>query len=330
MRNGRDMQQRTRRQAGVRRRAFTLLELLLSLFLIIVIMAMVFRFYSSAMETRERGREVAHEVMLMRAILEGIADDIRQTVDQVPGDERGFAGTEETITIVRTRLPEAYAFQIHESMREELPPMQKDLERIRYELIYDEENLDEHNNPIIHGLWRSVQKRFDPNPRFAVVDEETGEQVDTPEGTVPMIEGELIAPEVKYLKFEFYDGVEWRDRWQVAYEGMVPGGEGEEAVDEYEEGENVEMPAVSQAGIGGVGYALPQAVRVTIGLIPEDPEKRDFDVSVLQDRRREEEELEHHGDRYTIVVNLRMADPSLLSSRKHGLENQPDLQLGGR
>ncbi len=332
----------SRRKSGFTRRAFTLLELLLSLFLILVILVMVYRFYQSSMMTREAGSEVAKEVMTMRAILSGIAEDIRHTVDQVPGDSLAFRGTEEKITIVRLRMPENYAFEEHESIYDDLPPMQKDLVRIQYHLLEHPELEDENGEPLVLGLWRNEQKRFDPNPSFVVEENETEEGLDgfdeleemddSETEEVPMMEGEMIAPEVKYLKFEYFDGVQWRDRWQVAYEAPDTGGE-DASVDpeaEAEEGENVEIPAVSQSGIGGVGYALPQAVRVTIGLVPMTPEEKDMASAIMEDRQEEEELLEHYGDRYQIVVSIPIADPTLLSSVKHGLENQPDLQMGGQ
>ena len=80
--------------------------------------------------------------------------------------------------------------------------------------------------------------------------------------------------------------------------------------------------AGGEAGNEG-GYVLPQAVRITIGKVKVPPEEEELE---LDEETEEEEEEEYHPDRFTIVVYLRQADQSLLSSRKYGVDN--DEQVG--
>ena len=238
----------SRRRGGVssrsaRGRAFTLLEVILALFLMILLLSGVYSFYATVLRARAEGGRIARDAMLTRALLERIAAELRHAADVVPGDGIGFRGEKDSITIVRTRMPELYAFDEFDLIRDEPPPAQMDIERIRYELLWDEELEDEEGVLLCHGLWRTVQKTFDPNPRFVVKEAEAGEGEDENEDRIaaPRAEGELIAPEIKYVRFAYFDGAEWRDQWQV--------------VDE--EG-GLDMGQAAASGQGS--YALPQAV----------------------------------------------------------------------
>lgn len=301
---------------AARRRGLTLLEVLLSLMLMIVLLSGVFSFYWTAVKNRESGGKIARDAMLTRALLEQIAIDIRHTTDIVPGDGIGFRGERDSIVIVRTRMPELYAFHEFDELVDELPPPQMDLERLRYELQYDEELVDENDDPQCHGLYRSVQKTFDPNPRFVVEDDEDVDseyEDEDEESRRPQIEGQLIGPEFKYFELEYFDGAEWRDQWQIS-------------------GEDGGLDTGQQAASGQSGYALPQAVKVTLGQVPlpwEELERLDEEIDDEIDERDEEEE-EHHPDRFTIVVSLLQADPSLISSRQYGVADQFGRQEGGR
>jgi hypothetical protein len=314
-------------------KAFTLLEVILSLSLIVAIMGGVFGYYRSMLAIREEGSQIAKEAMRARATLSKIAEEIRHTANIMPGDGIGFRGKKESITIVHTTLPERYAFEEFE-VHEEPPPAQKDIRRITYELLWDDELEDDEGIPICHGLWRSEQKSFDPNPRM-MVEEDTGEESLEDDGSdleeedgeesVERIEGELIAPEIKYLRFEYFDGAEWLDRWYVSV-GQQGGAEGAGLGDDMagEEGNGED----SEEG-GEAVYGLPQAVRVTIGKVPQDPEEELMEQTGKDlDEEKKEALKEYHPDRYTIVVHLRQADESLLRTRLYRSENATDLQMG--
>jgi hypothetical protein len=280
-------------------------------------------FYQGVVKTRDVGSKVAVEAIAARAILNRMADELRHAVALVPGDGRGFSGTKESITIVRTRLPENYAFDEY-GEHDDLPPAQMDLIRVTYHLYWDEEGrVDETTGiRICYGVWRTEQKTFDPNPRFVMAadaDEgpQEGEELD-----VPKPENELYAQEIKYLRFEYYDGVKWRDRWNVAAEGGT-GGADEGGGGGAEGG---------MAGFGGDRTCvLPQAVKITIGRVPVPPEE---DEDKTQDEEEERDRLIYHPDRFTTVVYLTQADQSLLSSRRKGSvadrEQMGEQTSGGR
>src|SRR6185436_9698766 len=122
-----------------RRGGFTLLEAIIALVLMIAMLAGVFGFYMNVLRARRVGGQVSRDALLANALLRRIGDEIRHACDIVPGDGLGFSGTHNQITIVRTKMPELYAFDKHESVTDELPPGQQDICRITYELVWDEE-----------------------------------------------------------------------------------------------------------------------------------------------------------------------------------------------
>ena len=65
-------------------------------------------------------------------------------------------------------MPELYAFDKHDSIADKLPPGQQDIARVSYELIWDDEMRDDEGVKLCHGLLRSEQRTFDPNPRFVI------------------------------------------------------------------------------------------------------------------------------------------------------------------
>jgi len=308
------------RYAARGRKAFTLLEVVLSIALTVVLMSGVFSFYLTVLRSRDAGREAMRDAKLNYAILSQIAREIRQVTPIVPGDGIGFRGDRRWMTVVYTVVPDRQAFEEYDLAVDKPPPAQSDLRRVSYQLLWDEELEDEEGVRICHGLWRTEQRTFDPNPQFIVEsdDEDTTFEEDE-EADRPEAKGELIAPEIKYVEFEYFDGAEWRDRWQFA---------AEQAEDDLEGGD---IGSTGDPGTSGKvedenTYALPQAVRITIGRERVSPEEDEMEF----DQFDEEDELEeYYPDRFTIVVPLLQADQTLLSSRKYGVSDSIAREAGG-
>jgi len=310
-----------RAKAGAGRRAFTLLEAVLALGLSIVVLSGIFGFYELVLKAREEGTTTTRDIKMARSILAGLAGEIRHTTSIVPGDGIGFRGDRNKITIVKLGLPDRYAYNKYDPMVDKLPPAQLDLQRITYELLWDEEKKDKNDNiRICHGLWRTEQKTFDPNPSFVVKEAEVAglSNEDNAQISAPQAEGELYAPEVQYLEFAYFDGAQWRDRWQFSED--TSGGSGTGA-----------GGAGGQGGVGpmGSGYALPQAVRITIGKVREDPDNDMFDLNNWKDFEEHPDQKPYYPDRFTIVVPLLEADQTLLSSRQYGTADSLARQEGG-
>lgn len=297
-------------------RALTLVETVLALTLMIMMFSGVYSFYFTALKARETGGAVARDVMLARGLLERMAVEIRAATDVVPGDGIGFQGRHDRITVITPRIPEPYAYQVF-GIHDQLPPAQLDYVRVSYQLVWDDELEDDEGVKICHGLWRSVQKTFDPNPWMVVKTKEgeaPGSEEDQPGQAAMPIEGELIAPEIKYLRFEFFDGTKWQDRWHTPREVAEGSGLFETEIEKKQ---------------GGKDRSLPQAVRITVGRERVPPEDEEFNITQLkktEERRRREE---FHPDRFTLVVALKQADPTLISSREHGANNDREDEMGG-
>lgn len=301
------------------RTAFTLLEVLISLGLMIGMLAGVFTFYMTVLKANDAGTRASRDALVANALLRRIAEEIRHACDIVPGDGLGFSGTHDQIVIVRTKLPEGYAFEKHDGITDQFPPGQQDIARITYELVWDDELKDDEGVKVCHGLLRSEQRTFDPNPTFVVKasdsssnglgaaqDDGTDAQ-NKNTGVVIPVDRELVAPEIKYVRFEYFDGAKWMDKWQNQ---------------QQQSGDDL-------TGLSGGDHALPQAVRVTLGHVRVAPEEETLNLDQLKKMSDEEKRKEFHPDRFTIVVYLEQADQSMLSSRGFAAKNDPDLQTGG-
>ena len=162
-----------------------------------------------------------------------------------------------------------------------------------------------------------------------VADDDVGTGSGDEEAVTPQADGELFAPEIKYLSFEYFDGAEWRDRWQFAADAADDAGMGEydgQGLEDFGDDPRVPPPSGGQVPDEN-SYALPQAVRITIGRVPVEPEDERMGFGLFDDER--DELREHHPDRFTIVVPLLTADRTLLSSRQYGVSDSISRQEGG-
>ncbi len=202
-------------------------------------------------------------------------------------------------------MTENYSYiEFDDTVVENMPAPQLDLIRIKYELREDPEEVDDEEGlPIVYGLFRSEQKVFDPNPEIVVdLDPDTSDEQDVEDLPidVPPVTTELYAPEIKYLRFQYFDGTLWLDQWQTT--------------DEFG-GEDMGKAAAT----GKATYALPQAVMITLGRTRATREELEL---AKQGSEEEEENEIHHPDRVTIVVHVLQSDPSLITSRKYGVTDQ--------
>ncbi|UCD29252.1 MAG: hypothetical protein JSV03_01875 [Planctomycetota bacterium] len=301
-------------------RGFTLLEAILALSLMIALLSGVYGFYANTLRVRHDGGKITRDVMLTRAVLARIINELRHATDILPGDGRGFKGSEDSITIVYVNMPDRHnAFNKYNSIFKDAPPAEMDIRRVSYQLLWDDEFVDDEGVKLCHGLLRSEQKTFDPNPAYVVVEEEPGSDKQQEKKVKKVIESEteLFAPEIKYLRFEYFDGAEWHDAWRVAFEEGQEGGGQDEGGVQSEECEDCEQEEGE--------HVLPQAVRITVGQERVNPEE-EFDLNEDEDLEERREREEYHPDRFTVVVYLNQADRTLLSSRKYGASRS--LQLG--
>lgn len=186
------------------RPAFTLLEVLLALALIVVLLGAINAFYMHALRVQEEGRQYTRFTVLNRALLQQMATELRQ----VPGELRGYGptlfGDRESITFLTYTLPDPRLFEVRTLLDERLPP-QHDVKRVTYFLLRPPEGEDEiDGQPIVFGLARREEITLNQE---VVVNRDLADQ-----------RIELQAPEIKFIEFRYFDGAQWWAQW--------PGGPG--------------------------------------------------------------------------------------------------------
>jgi len=256
-------------RGGGRRRALTLLEIVLAMGLLVVLSSMTYWFYGSALETRRSGTIRAHRLRLVRVVLDRMAQEIRQA-SMITADERvGIRGDAERIWLSTIRVPSKELSKKRRS-REEPPPGEYDLVKVEYkiarhpDIVQQEENWElplglarveikiprpdsaetgeanEDEKLVVGGEEgdAAFQKQLD-EAQFENEDQKSGDaQLE------PRIEWEeLYAPEIRYLRFCYFDGHSWWDKWDVIGDNPLPqlvmitvGLSGRRALEEGEQG----------------------------------------------------------------------------------------------
>ncbi|MBN2447664.1 MAG: hypothetical protein JXO22_13100, partial [Phycisphaerae bacterium] len=137
---------------------------------------------------------------------------------------------------------------------------QHDLVQLHYRLWVDPEETTEDGNPMVGGILRQVKRTLNQ----VIVDEENPEQLRT----------DNWAPELGYLEFRYFDGVEWTTTWDVT-----------------------------------AGNSLPQMIQITVGyenITTAEWEDDDLEVYPIEDYPfgPDKEDI----DRYSVLVRMPTAD----------------------
>lgn len=181
-------------------------------------------------------------------------------------------GNRRNISFLTARLPEEHQYQFR-SPDEQPPPAQHDLTQISYWLWVDQQQTDESGNPLIGGIMRTEKKTLN---QYLV---EYDDPLD--------IRNDLWSPELGYIEFRYFDGVEWDTKWDVTK-----------------------------------GNSLPQLIQVTVGFEPcsaDELQDRDLDDYPLADYPYGDDQP--HPDRYSVIVRIPAAD-KFFSSRVNKQINQ--------
>jgi|GEM_PF-1098184 len=181
-------------------------------------------------------------------------------------------GNRRNITFLTARLPASHQYEFI-SPDEEPPPAQHDLTLVSYWLWTDPDETTEEGGPVIGGIMRTEKKTLN---QFLV---EFDDPLD--------IRNDLWSPELGYLEFRYFDGVEWDVKWDVTK-----------------------------------GNSLPQLIQVTVGFeacTEDELEDRDLDEYPLIDYPYGDDQP--HLDRYSVIVRIPAAD-KFFSSRMNKQINQ--------
>jgi len=182
-----------RRPSRPGRRAFTLLEVVLSLAIAVVLVAAMYHVMFQLASATERGDRVAEQAQLARTLLDRIAADIRASASGTGVYNAGMNGDGESLQLFAHVVPAELDFREQEWAP---PPVGNcDLVEINYFLQHEDE--EDPESPVI-GLARSVRRQLGA----LEIDEETD--------TVT----ELLAEEVAAIRFRYALRGEWIGFWQ--------------------------------------------------------------------------------------------------------------------
>lgn len=283
-----------------RRPGITLLEVVLAVGLAVILIGMVFGFYHSTLKDRAESLRRTQRLQIARTIVAQMEEEIRQSSSFTPYYGTGIVGGRDWIQLFTTRLPRKVLSEDRSRFEKPIPG-EFDLMEVRYYLAKHEDIKDADGFPLPLGLVRketrtlgkgkvvgSVHGRnrpgdadgdgieddavFEGDPSedeqdINLTDEEKQNLDDTP------IKEELYAPEIKFIRFHYFDGNTWWPDWRL-------------------EGAN----------------SLPQVVRITIGFDPQPSfeDNMEDEVDLFLENPEEQDPLA--PDQYTMFVRILQSD----------------------
>lgn len=253
----------------------TLIEVVLAMGLMTLVAATMFLFYDISLRTRDDGTRRITDSNLARVVAMKIASEVQSANGFLQGAGAGIGGREQMIMLQTVVLPDKELF-VRQRIEDEPLPGQSDIRQVQYYLAWDDEQTylypDGTSGPAPLGLVRREVRTLNQT----ILREDQQQSVDL----------DLYAPELKYLRIRYFDGVEWISRWDI--------GDGPMA---------------------GMGNSLPQAVEITVGYtaVPP-PEEEEEDLDLDQSDLLPAPPEPYSEETYTITVRLQQAD-SFLGSR---------------
>ncbi|MBI5865776.1 MAG: hypothetical protein HZB38_14990 [Planctomycetes bacterium] len=247
-------------------------------------MSALFTFYWQMAGTRQKAAEMSARTQLARNVLQEIERGIRSTVGfekigfpSAQGEQR-LAGTRRNISFLTAVLPDRDQYRFY-GASENPPPAKHDLRMVSYSLWVDPNEKTEEGEPIVGGIIRAEKKTLN---QFIVNEDDPLD-----------VRNDLLSPELGYLEFRYFDGVEWDTKWDITD-----------------------------------GNSLPQLIQVTVGYksMTQD-EADDVDLQTYPVTDYPFGDPVPHDDRYTVIVRVPSAD-RYFGSRVSRVGKQYSEQLG--
>ncbi len=192
------------------RHGLTLIEVLISITIIALLLAILLTFYLRTLQSRDAAAARADRTQIARQVLERIATELRGCVgfDQIrfPVEQR-LLGDRRRLAFLTTALPAAHQWDFLSEF-EDLPPAQHDLTQVTYWLWVDPEDTGESGEPLVGGIVRTEKKTLN---QFIV---EEDDPLD--------VRNDLWSYELGYLEFRYYDGVQWTTVWDATQGNSLP------------------------------------------------------------------------------------------------------------
>lgn len=252
-----------------RRRALTLLEVLLAIGLMVLVSLLLFSFYDQVMRTRESSLKVTTAGYLAKMVAHQIAEEIRASNGFMSTLGPGVTGKERFISFQTVTLPDRKLFR-QRGIEELPPPAECDIRQVQYYLAYDQddENYTYPNGTTGKAPLGLVRREVKTHFQTALFEKD--------ENSVSL---DLVSPELKFIRFRYYDGVDWLDRWDL---GLQPEGK--------------------------MGNSLPQAIEITVGYQEVPPPEEEEEEDPLKFDLTPSEPDPYTREAYTIMVRLPQAD----------------------
>lgn len=260
-------------------RALTLFEVIISIALIAMLLAALLTFFWQTLAIREQAAAALDRTQIVQQVLDRMSSELRNAIgcEQVGFPITCFAGDRRSITFVTNPLPgpDSYAFYRESEVR---PMPEHDLREITYALWIDPEETTEDGEPLVGGILRTERRAINPLLTEAEIPEDED---------LLYLRHDLWSPELGYLEFRFFDGIEWNTTWNVSE-----------------------------------GNPLPQLIQITVGftsLKREDLEDQDLQAYPL-DQYPTGPDVPN-PDHYSAIVRLAGAD-QMFTSRMNNLGSQ--------
>ena len=196
------------------RLGLTLLEVLLSIMLIGLVLTMLMSFFTSVVKVRAAAGRELDRTQIARTVLDHMAAELRGTIgNETLGfkDEQRLVGTRRALTFITTTLPDPTQYQFFGDF-DTLPPARHDLRLIHYRLLVNPDDTTDSGDPLVYGVYREEKQTFAQVTQLGP--DENAEGV--------TVRGDLWAPELGYLEFRYFDGVDWATEWNLTSGNALP------------------------------------------------------------------------------------------------------------
>jgi type II secretory pathway component PulJ len=183
---------RSRRTAPASRRAFTLIEILLAVVLVVALMGTLLAFYRSSLEARA---DISRRMELLaaeRILMDRLTNELR-TALVYPFIQTGLDGSNDRMTFITATLPGPAVWTVRK-ITEDPPPAESDLQLVGYRLRVVE---FEPGAFRAEGLERTCQKII------AVQTAEEGKEISVA----------LLTSRIRFLNLRYWDGADWVTSW---------------------------------------------------------------------------------------------------------------------
>lgn len=212
-----------------RRSGYTLLEMTLALAIALVILGAVYEFLNRQIALSEVGREIVEESSLARVILDRMASDIVSSLGGIDPQQLPDISSDPTEALLEA---ETFAPQFNTGLEGSNSVIIVSASRVPRELLAsDKRMLSSDSLPKVSDLRRISYWYVEDGNQSGLARQEltgvTSSEINVQPPDVGDPSEFIVAPEVRGLTFEYFDGLNWQSVWDgsaMATDGVTPVG----------------------------------------------------------------------------------------------------------